>query len=69
MDEAKQGWVSPGEALLSKAFIDGRRAGLTGVSPSLAPSQPGTPEHDQWLQGWRSGNSDRAYEDAMGRAA
>lgn len=53
------------DAVLSKAFIDGRRSGLAGASPSLNPHQTGTPEAYQWVLGWRSGNASRAYADAM----
>lgn len=53
------------EALASHAYLLGRRAGLQGLPCALALGQPGTLEHDQWLAGWRSGNSDLAYQNAM----
>lgn len=57
------------DALLSAAFISGRRSGLAGEVPSSNPHPTGTSEHYHWELGWRSGNSDRAYDDAMRCAA
>lgn len=54
------------EALASEAFLNGRRAGLAGSSSSLAPSQSGSPEYQNWMDGWRSGN--REYVSKLGRA-
>lgn len=57
------------DALLSAAFISGRRAGLQGEPSSLAKDQPGTLEQYEWMLGWRSGNAEAAYSDAMWCAA
>lgn len=53
------------DAVLSAAFISGRRVALLGLPSSSVEGRPGTPEHDEALRGWRSGNADLAYSDAM----
>lgn len=57
--------VAIGDALLSAAFISGRRAGLQGLPSSSLGAQPGTPEYEEALRGWKSGTSELAYSDAM----
>lgn len=52
------------DALGSYRYTEGRRVGLAGGSPSLAPGRPGDPNHEQWMQGWRSGCADRAEKNA-----
>ena len=39
------------DALLSVAFIEGRRAGLGLIPASLNPHAPNSAEHLQWQQG------------------
>lgn len=50
------------DALLANAYLNGRRAGLAHLSPSLCEVSPGTPETNEWLRGWRSGIDQRAQE-------
>lgn len=48
------------DAIASVPYHDGRRAGLEGNPPSWVPGRPGDMEYEQWMQGWRSGNAERA---------
>lgn len=57
MHSTKEQGMDQQDALLSEAFISGRRAGLWALSPSLNPHPPGTAEHLQWQQGHQSGQS------------
>lgn len=57
------------DAMLSQAYLDGRRSGLQGYLPSSNPHPTGSAAHREWQLGWRSGNADRSYDDAMGMAA
>ncbi len=44
----------------ANAYQDGRRAGLEGMSPSLAPNEYEQPtEHANWLLGWQRGAAER----------
>lgn len=56
------------DALASVAYLDGRRARLQNL-PCTPPGAPGSAEHEQWSMGWRSANSEAAYEDALRSAA
>lgn len=57
------------DALLSINFIDGRRSGLAENPSSLNPHPTGSVEFVEWKEGWRSGNRDLSYQDAMRCAA
>jgi len=57
------------EGLLSEAFIAGRKIGLQGHPSSLVQGLPGTDEYYEAIRGWKSGNAQLAYDDAMRCAA
>lgn len=55
-----KGNTEAADALLSEAFLRGRRAGLVGLSSSLTISQPGSPEYAEEMRGWYSGHNEYA---------
>lgn len=61
--------IGTADALLSVVFLSGRRSGLAGSPSSSNPHPTGSPEFKDWNDGWRSGNRDLSYQDAMRRAA
>lgn len=42
------------DSVRGEHYIQGRRAALAGISPSSAPGQPGTLEHDDFARGAQS---------------
>lgn len=57
------------DALLSEAFINGRRVALQGLPSSSVQGRPGSPEYDEGMRGWLSGFRELTYDDAMRCAA
>lgn len=53
------------DALLSESYINGRRVGLQGLPSSSVQGRPGSPEYVEGQRGWRSAQSELAYQDAM----
>jgi hypothetical protein len=42
------------EMAAARAFIRGRLARQNGAAPSCNEFEEGTPEHAEWLKGWRA---------------
>lgn len=53
---------APVDALLSESFINGRRAGLQGLSLSALQLQPGPSEYIEFMRGFESGAKDLAAQ-------
>lgn len=57
------------DAILSEAYINGRKLGLEGRACALVQGEMGSAEHTEGLRGWKNGAATRAYQDAMQCAA
>ena len=44
--------------MLAEAYTQGRKCGLIGSAFALNPFEHGTPKHEEWISGWRSGQVD-----------
>ena len=47
------------DALLAEARSQGRRAGQLGTAFALCPFPDGSPEWENWTEGWRQANAER----------
>lgn len=47
------------DALEAEAYQRGRRDGRFGIAFALCPFADGTPEAEQWAEGWRSAQAEK----------
>lgn len=50
------------KAEVNDPYADGADAAMSGGDLTINPHEPGTPDHNQWISGWKSVREDTTIE-------